>query len=168
LEVFSMSTQASSDSAAGAAPTATAALRLEVVIVPVSDVDRAKAFYLGLGWRLDADFTIADDYRIVQITPPQSPASIQFGVGVSGDLPPGSVKNMYLVVDDVGAAREELLSLGAPVSEVWHGRGPNPDGHEPGPAPDHTSYGSFASFADPDGNTYLLQEIGERLPGREW
>ena len=146
---------------------ATVSLRLEAIMLGVSDVDRAKAFYEGLGWRLDADFDLDDHTRIVQFTPPQSPASIQFGVGMS-ELAPGSVKNMYLVVDDIQAARDELLRFGAPVSEIWHGRGPNPDGHEPGPAPERSSYGSFASFADPDGNTWLLQEISARLPGREW
>jgi catechol 2,3-dioxygenase-like lactoylglutathione lyase family enzyme len=164
-----MSTQASSGSPSGTPPTATVALRFEVAVIPVSDVDRAKDFYSGLGWRLDADFTIADDFRIIQFTPPQSPASVQFGVGVNaGDIPPGSIRNLYLVVDDIEAARNELISLGADVSEVWHGRGPSPDGHQPGPSPDRSTYGSFASFADPDGNTWLLQEITDRLPGREW
>jgi catechol 2,3-dioxygenase-like lactoylglutathione lyase family enzyme len=164
-----MSTQASNDAAGDTTPTATVALRLEVVVIPVSDVDRAKDFYASLGWRLDADFTLADDYRIIQFTPPQSPASVQFGVGVhAGDIPAGSIKNLYLVVDDIEAARNELISLGADVSEVWHGRGPSQAGHEPGPSPDRSTYGSFASFADPDGNTWLLQEITTRIDGREW
>jgi catechol 2,3-dioxygenase-like lactoylglutathione lyase family enzyme len=141
--------------------------KLEVVVLPVADVDRAKAFYQGLGWRLDADFPIADDYRIVQFTPPNSPASIQFGTGVSTAVP-GSVQNLYLVVEDLAAARDELISHGADVSEVFHGSGLNAARRVPGPAPEHGSYGSFATFADPDGNSFLLQEITERLPGRVW
>jgi catechol 2,3-dioxygenase-like lactoylglutathione lyase family enzyme len=158
-------TQASSDTSEASVP-ATVALRLEVAVLPVADVDRAKAFYQRLGWRLDADFPIDEHFRIVQFTPPGSPASIQFGTGTSTQ-PPGSVKDMYLIVNDIQAAREELISRGADVSEIWHGRGLGTEGHEPGPAPDHQSYGSFASFSDPDGNRYLLQEITQRLPGRE-
>ena len=160
------STQVNQDAAAdGADPTAVP-LRLEVVVIPVADVDRAKAFYQGLGWRLDADFPIDEGYRIVQFTPPGSPASIQFGTGLT-TMEPGSLENMYLVVDDLDAARRELISHGVEVSEVWHGRGLGTEGHLPGPAPDRASYGSFASFADPDGNRWLLQEITKRLPGRE-
>jgi catechol 2,3-dioxygenase-like lactoylglutathione lyase family enzyme len=146
---------------------ATVALRFEVAVIPVSDVDRAKAFYQRLGWRLDADFPVSDSYRIVQFTPPGSPASIQFGTGMT-DLAPGSLTDMYLVVDDLDAARDELRRLGADVSEIWHGRGVNPpaDGRAPGRDPDGSSYGSFASFNDPDGNRWLLQEIKDRLPGR--
>jgi catechol 2,3-dioxygenase-like lactoylglutathione lyase family enzyme len=141
-------------------------LRFEVTVLPVGDVDRAKAFYQRLGWRLDADFPIDAGYRVVQFTPPGSPASIQFGVGMT-DLPPGSMRDMYLVVDDLEAARADLVSRGAQVSEIWHGRGVGTTGHhEPGPEPQGQSYGSFASFADPDGNTWLLQEITRRLPGR--
>jgi catechol 2,3-dioxygenase-like lactoylglutathione lyase family enzyme len=146
---------------------ATVPLRFEVTVIPVGDVDRAKAFYQGLGWRLDADFPISDDYRIVQFTPPGSPASIQFGTGMSA-LAPGSMKDMFLAVDDLDAAREELSRLGADVSAPWHGRGVNaaPDQRAPGPDPDGNSYSSFASFSDPDGNSWLLQEITTRLPGR--
>ena len=140
-------------------------LRLEVVVLGVSDVDRAKAFYEGLGWRLDADFPIDEHFRIVQFTPPGSPASIQFGTGVT-TMEPGSVKDIYLAVGDIEAARDELIRNGADVSEVWHGRGLGSEGHAPGRDPDGSSYRSFASFSDPDGNGYLLQEVTERLPGR--
>jgi catechol 2,3-dioxygenase-like lactoylglutathione lyase family enzyme len=155
----------SADAAQSSGP-ATTALRLEVTMLPVTDVDRAKAFYERLGWREDADFTLDDHTRIVQFTPPASPASIQFGMGVTKMT--GPLDNMYLVVDDIEAARAELMSRGADVSEVWHGRGVGSDGHVAGTDPGHTSYGSFASFADPDGNQFLLQEITQRLPGRVW
>ena len=158
-------TRVSSDTKQAPTP-ATVALRFEVAVLPVADVDRAKAFYQRLGWRLDADFPIDERFRIVQFTPPGSPASIQFGTGVT-TMEPGSVKDMYLVVDDLGAARDELISRGADVSEIWHGRGLGTEGHEPGPDPAGQSYGTFASFSDPDGNRYLLQEITKRLPGRE-
>jgi catechol 2,3-dioxygenase-like lactoylglutathione lyase family enzyme len=158
-------TQVSSDTAEASAA-ATVPLRLEVTVLGVSDVDRAKAFYQRLGWRLDADFPLDERFRIVQFTPPGSPASIQFGTGVT-TMTPGSVKDMYLIVDDIEAARDELVSRGADVSEIWHGRGLGNEGHEPGPDPSGQSYGSFATFSDPDGNRYLLQEITERLPGRE-
>jgi catechol 2,3-dioxygenase-like lactoylglutathione lyase family enzyme len=141
-------------------------LRFEAAVLPVSDVDRAKAFYVGLGWRLDADFTIDENYRILQVTPPGSPASIQFGHGLTA-REPGTADGLYLVVDDIDAARAELSSRGATVSDVWHGKGLGaPAGHLPGPDPDNKSYGTFASFSDPDGNTFLLQQITERLPGR--
>jgi catechol 2,3-dioxygenase-like lactoylglutathione lyase family enzyme len=142
------------------------AMRFEVTVLPVSDVDRAKAFYTGLGWRLDADLTFDENYRIVQLTPPGSPASIQFGTGLITAVP-GSAQNMYLIVDDIDEARQHLISHGARVSEVYHGRGMGTEGHLPGPDPDGGSYSTFASFADPDGNTWLLQQITERLPGRE-
>jgi catechol 2,3-dioxygenase-like lactoylglutathione lyase family enzyme len=142
-------------------------LRFEVTVLPVSDVDRAKAFYEGLGWRLDADFPIDEHFRIIQFTPPQSPASIQFGTGLISSTP-GSAQGMYLVVDDIEAARDDLISRGADVSEIYHGRGLGTEGHEPGPSPDRSTYGSFATFSDPDGNTWLLQEITQRLPGRVW
>ena len=141
--------------------------KLEAVVLPVADVDRAKAFYAALGWRLDADFPVAADYRIVQFTPPASPASIQFGVGMT-TAAPGSAQNLLLVVEDIEAARSELASHGAQVSDVFHGAGPNPARRVPGPDPEHGSYKSFATFADPDGNTWLLQEVTERLPGRVW
>jgi catechol 2,3-dioxygenase-like lactoylglutathione lyase family enzyme len=138
-------------------------LKLEVVVVPVSDVDRAKAFYEGLDWRLDADISPGGSLRIVQLTPPGSPSSVQFGTGLTS-AEPGSAQNTYLVVDDIEAARADLIDKGAEVGEVFH----REDGEEvSGPAPDHATYGSFARFSDPDGNSWLLQEITERLPGRE-
>ena len=160
------STQMNSDGAAEAPTPATVALRFEVAVLPVTDVDRAKAFYERLGWRLDADFPIDESYRIVQFTPPGSPASIQFGTGLIS-APPGSCQGMYLIVDDIDAARAELISRGADVSEVWHGRGLGTEGHDPGPDPGGASYSTFASFSDPDGNGWLLQRITQRLPGRE-
>jgi catechol 2,3-dioxygenase-like lactoylglutathione lyase family enzyme len=141
------------------------ALRFEVTLLAVADVDRAKAFYAGLGWRLDADFPLGEHDRIVQFTPPGSAASIQFGTGLT-DMVPGSADGLYLIVGDFVAARDELIGHGADVSEIWHGRGLGREGKEPGPNPERASYGSFASFADPDGNRWLLQEVKERLPGR--
>jgi catechol 2,3-dioxygenase-like lactoylglutathione lyase family enzyme len=143
---------------------ATVDLKLEVVVIPVSDVDRAKRFYEGLGWRPDADFTSGENWRGVQVTPPGSPCSIHFGKGITTAVP-GSVKNLYLVVSDIEAARAELLGRGADVSEAFHfdtfGGPP-----VPGPDPKGMSYGTFATFSDPDGNSFLLQEIRTRLPGR--
>ena len=139
------------------------ALRLEVVGVPVADVDRAKAFYQGLGWRLDADIVRGDDFRVVQFTPPGSACSIHLGVGITSAAP-GSADRLMLVVQDIDAAREQLIACGAEVSEVYHqGEG----GRVPGPDPEGRSYFSYASFNDPDGNQWLLQEIKTRLPGRE-
>jgi catechol 2,3-dioxygenase-like lactoylglutathione lyase family enzyme len=138
-------------------------MKLEVVVIPVSDVDHAKRFYGGLGWRLDADFVVGPDFRIVQFTPPGSACSIHFGTGVTSAVP-GSVRGTYLVVSDVDAARAELIRRGVDVSEVFHrsvGEGPR-DGRDP----TGRSYVSFASFGDPDGNTWLLQEVTQRLPGR--
>jgi catechol 2,3-dioxygenase-like lactoylglutathione lyase family enzyme len=160
------STQVSNGLAADGSGRAPVALRYEVTVLPVADVDRAKAFYERLRWRLDADFPIDEHYRIVQFTPPGSPASIQFGTGLT-TMEPGSMKDMYLIVDDLDAAREDLTAHGADVSEIWHGRGLGTEGHEPGRDPDGSSYRTFASFSDPDGNRWLLQEIRERLPGRE-
>jgi catechol 2,3-dioxygenase-like lactoylglutathione lyase family enzyme len=160
------SSQVSTDAAAESAAPAPVALRFEVAVLPVAEVDRAKAFYQRLGWRLDADFPIDEHFRIVQFTPPGSPASIQFGTGTS-TVPPGSAQEMMLIVNDIEAARTDLISRGADVSEIWHGRGQGTEGHVPGPDPERRSYGSFASFTDPDGNRYLLQEITQRLPGRE-
>jgi catechol 2,3-dioxygenase-like lactoylglutathione lyase family enzyme len=137
--------------------------KLEVVVLPVTDVDRAKRFYEGLGWRLDADFT-SDDFRVVQFTPPGSPCSIHFGKGVT-TAAPGSFKNLYLVVSDMEAARAELIGRGVEVSEAFHYagiRGPR----LPGRDPEGRTYRTYASFNDPDGNGWLLQEITERLPGR--
>jgi catechol 2,3-dioxygenase-like lactoylglutathione lyase family enzyme len=158
-------TQPSNESGNGASGTQPVPLRFEVTLLPVADVDRAKAFYQGLGWRLDADFPLGENDRIVQLTPPDSPASIQFGTGLTA-MAPGSLEGLYLIVDDLDAARAELIGHGADVSDVWHGRGLGTEGRLPGPDPERASYGSFASFADPDGNTWLLQEITERLPGR--
>jgi len=138
-------------------------LKLEVVVLPVSDVDRAKSFYGGLGWRLDADFAAGDEFRVVQFTPPGSPCSIHFGKGVT-TAAPGSGRT-YLIVSDIEAARRELIGRGAAVSEVVHRAGP---GQPPlkGRDPEGRSYSSFASFSDPDDNSWLLQEITTRLPGR--
>jgi catechol 2,3-dioxygenase-like lactoylglutathione lyase family enzyme len=159
------SPRVSSEATNGASGAAPVPLRFEVTVLPVTDVDRAKAFYQGLEWRLDADFPVDEHYRIVQFTPPGSAASIQFGTGLTSAAP-GSAEGLYLIVEDVAAARDDLIGRGAPVSEIWHGRGLGSAGHEPGPDPQRTSYGSFASFADPDGNTWLMQEVTERLPGR--
>jgi catechol 2,3-dioxygenase-like lactoylglutathione lyase family enzyme len=142
---------------------ATIDLKLEVVVIPVSDVDRAKRFYESLGWRLDADFSNGEGWRGVQMTPPGSPCSIQFGT--ANTAVPGSVKNLYLVVSDIEAARAELNGRGVAVSEAFHFAGfggPPVTGHEP----TGRSYGTFASFSDPDGNSWLLQEVTTRLPGR--
>ena len=148
-------------------------MKLEVVVVPVSDVDRAKQFYKGLGWREDADFVGDESFRIVQLTPPGSGASIQFGVGLTA-APPGSLRGAYLVVEDIEAARAELAERGAPVSAVFHearlGARFLPEqaaGRAAGPAGDRKTYGSFLSFDDPDGNGWIVQEITSRLPGRE-
>lgn len=139
-------------------------MKLEVVVIPVSDVERAKRFYGGLGWRLDADFVVGDEFRGVQFTPPGSPCSIHFGTGITSAVP-GSARGLYLVVSDIEAARAELVDRGLDVSEVFHRAGP---GKPPigGPDPGRRSYGSFATFSDPDGNGWLLQEVTVRLPGR--
>jgi catechol 2,3-dioxygenase-like lactoylglutathione lyase family enzyme len=144
--------------------------RLEVVVVPVSNVDKAKDFYQGLGWRLDADFATGEDFRVVQLTPPGSQCSIIFGTGITSAAP-GSADGLQLTVTDIDAARDELVTHGADVSEVFHDAGgvfhhAGTEGRVSGPAPEHKSYGSFASFSDPDGNGWLLQEITTRLPGR--
>ena len=155
--------------------TRTGDMKLEVVVIPVSDVDRAKRFYSNLGWRLDADFAAGDDFRVIQFTPPGSGCSVIFGKNVTAAAP-GSAQGLYLIVADIAAARDELLGRGVEISEVFHGAanvyaGP----HEPylfgrlrvdGPDPEHRSYRSFASFRDPDGNGWLFQEITTRLPGR--
>ena len=146
-------------------PTAsTVDLKLEVVVIPVADVNRAKAFYEKLGWRLDADFSNGENWRVVQMTPPGSPCSIHFGKGVT-TAAPGSAQNLYLVVSDIAAARDELVGRGADVSGAFHftSLGGTP---VPGPDPNGRPYGTFASFRDPDGNSWLLQEIKTRLPGR--
>jgi catechol 2,3-dioxygenase-like lactoylglutathione lyase family enzyme len=150
-------------------------LKFEIAVIPVSDVDRAKAFYAGLGWRLDADFAAGDDWRVIQFTPPGSPASVIFGKNVTAAAP-GSAQGLYLIVSDIEAARNELRSRGADVGEIFHPVGDKHTGtDEPflsgrhrvsGPDPHRGSYRSFASFRDPDGNGWLLQEITTRLPGR--
>jgi len=136
-------------------------MALEVVTLPVSDVDRAKRFYQSLGWRLDADFGAGDDFRAVQFTPPHSPCSIHFGKGLT-TREPGSVDRLILAVKDIDAAREDLVRRGVDVSEVYEARPPGFD------AQGGRSYFAYASFSDPDGNGWLLQEITTRLPGREW
>jgi len=147
-------------------------MKFEAVVIPVSDVDRAKKFYGILGWRLDADFHFDNGFRAVQFTPPGSGCSIQFGTNIT-PAPPGSAHGMYLIVSDIEAARDELVALGVRVSEVFHSATPGaqfqPDGaagRVAGPAPDHATYGSFATFSDPDGNGWLLQEVTTRFPGR--
>jgi catechol 2,3-dioxygenase-like lactoylglutathione lyase family enzyme len=142
-------------------------LKLEVITIPVSDVDRAKAFYGGLGWRLDADFTTASDH-VVQFTAPGSPCSIHFGTNLT-TATPGSAQGLLLIVSDIQAARDQLVGRGLEVSQVFHFAGWNrvdPTARLSGPAPDGRSYASFVSFSDPDGNGWLLQEITTRLPGR--
>jgi predicted enzyme related to lactoylglutathione lyase len=147
-------------------------MKFEVAVIPVSDVDRAKEFYGTLGWRPDADFSFDNGFRVVQFTPPGSGCSVQFGTNMTSAAP-GSAGGLYLIVSDVAAARDELAGHGADVSEVFHAGTPGaqfqPDetsGRVSGPAPDHASYGSFATFSDPDGNGWLLQEVTRRLPGR--
>jgi catechol 2,3-dioxygenase-like lactoylglutathione lyase family enzyme len=144
-------------------------LKLEVVVIPVSDVERAKRFYGSLGWRLDADFTSGETWRAVQMTPPGSPCSVIFGKGVTTAVP-GSVQGTFLIVDDIEAARAELVRYGADVGEVFHFEGnlqvTGTNGRAPGPDPKGGSYRSWASFSDPDGNSWLLQEVKTRLPGR--
>jgi catechol 2,3-dioxygenase-like lactoylglutathione lyase family enzyme len=139
-------------------------MKLEVIVLPVTDVDRAKRFYADLGWRLDADFSGGDELRVVQFTPPGSQCSIQFGKGLTR-LAPGSVQSLFLVVSEMEKARAELIRQGVDVSEAFHYggiRGPRISG----PDPEGRSYRTYASFNDPDGNGWLLQEIKERLPGR--
>ena len=138
-------------------------MKLEVVIIPVSDVDRSKRFYQGLGWRVDADIVRGDDFRIVQVTPPGSGCSVAFGKGVIA-AEPGSSQG-ELIVSDIEAARAEVVGRGVDASEVFHGS-PFGDGRLSGPDPERQSYRSYASFGDPDGNLWLLQEVTTRLPGR--
>jgi catechol 2,3-dioxygenase-like lactoylglutathione lyase family enzyme len=157
-------TQTSNEHATQVPSAATVDLKLEVVVLPVSDVDRAKRFYGSLGWREDADFAVGSEFRVVQFTPPGSPCSIHFGTGVTSAAP-GSASGMYLIVSDIEAVRAELVRRGADASEVFHRAGP---GKPPlsGPDPQRRSYASFGTFSDPDGNSWLLQEIKTRLPGR--
>ena len=153
-------------------PTVVTDLKLEAVVIPVTDVDRAKAFYTGLGWRLDADFAFDNGFRIVQLNPPGSPAAVQFGAGVT-TAQPGSAQGLYLVVTDIRTARDEIAARGVQISDVFHPVEPgaqfvpgSPSGRATGRADKGASYGSFATFADPDGNSWLLQEVTTRLPGR--
>jgi catechol 2,3-dioxygenase-like lactoylglutathione lyase family enzyme len=163
----------SSDVSAGspteAPPVGAIDIKLEVINVPVSDVDRAKAFYQGLGWRLDADIVAGDAFRVVQFTPPRSGCSIAIGKGLGAtfgtdEMAPGSQQRLEIVVSDIEAARDDLVSRGVDVSEVFHLDG----GRVPGPDPNRASYNSYATFRDPDGNSWLLQEVTTRLPGRAW
>lgn len=139
-------------------------MKLEVVVIPVSDVDRAKQFYSSLGWRLDADFVVGEAFRGVQFTPPGSPASIHFGTGITAAAP-GTAEGLYLVVSDIVAARADLVGRGVKVSKVFHRTGPGQPAVK-GLDPERRSYFSYATFSDPDGNTWLLQEGTTRFPGR--
>jgi catechol 2,3-dioxygenase-like lactoylglutathione lyase family enzyme len=169
MEAEMSSLDVSSESPSGAASVKPGEFRLEVVVLPVSDVDRAKEFYASLGWRLDADVAPSEDLRLVQVTPPGSGCSIQFGTNIASGAP-GSAKSLYLIVADIEAARNELLARGVEVGEVFHegalGDRFHAAGRAAGPALDRGTYGSFAAFSDPDGNGWLLQEITTRLPGR--
>ena len=156
-----------------AASVASVDMKFEIVVIPVSDVDRAKEFYVRLGWRLDADYA-TDDFRVIQFTPPGSQCSVIFGKNVTAAAP-GSAQGLYLIVSNIAAARAKLLSLGVKVSEVFHNEGVYTGPDEPylfgrmrvsGPDSEHRSYRSFASFHDPDGNGWLFQELTTRLPGR--
>jgi catechol 2,3-dioxygenase-like lactoylglutathione lyase family enzyme len=171
-EVDMSSTPVAGESATATPRERTADMKLEAVVISVSDADRAKAFYAGLGWRLDADFPFDNGFRVVQFTPPGSPCSIQFGTRITSAAP-GSAQGLYLVVSDMQAARDELVARGVDVSEVFHAASPGaqfePDGDEgrvSGPGPDGGSYRTFATWSDPDGNGWLMQEITRRLPGR--
>jgi catechol 2,3-dioxygenase-like lactoylglutathione lyase family enzyme len=165
-------TDASGDDATSETKIGNVDMRLEAVVIPVADVDRAKGFYASLGWRLDADFAFDNGFRGVQFTPPGSAASVQFGTKITSAAP-GSAQGLYLIVADIDAARDDLVAHGVDASEVFHAATPGaqfqPDGANgrvSGPAPEHASYRSFVTFDDPDGNGWLLQEITTRLPGR--
>src|ERR1700712_4542853 len=165
-------TDVRSEEATGDVNVGRADLKFEAVVVPVADVDRAKEFYARLGWRLDADFAFDNGFRVVQFTPPGSGCSVQFGTNIT-TATPGSAKGLYLIVSDIDAARAELVANGARLSEVFHPASPGAQfqadgatGRVAGRAPEQASYSSFADFTDPDGNTWLLQEITARLPGR--
>jgi catechol 2,3-dioxygenase-like lactoylglutathione lyase family enzyme len=146
-------------------------MKLEVVVIPVADADRSKKFYTKLGWRLDADFPVDNGFRVVQFTPPGSGCSVQFGAKITSAAP-GSAQGLYLIVSDIEAARRDLAGHGIGVSDVFHPGMPGAQfqidgsGRVSGPAPEHATYGSFATFRDPDGNGWLLQEVTTRLPGR--
>jgi catechol 2,3-dioxygenase-like lactoylglutathione lyase family enzyme len=174
-ELEMSNTQPRRETATEAARAKAVDMKLEVVVIPVSDVDRAKEFYAKLGWRLDADYASGDDYRVIQFTPPGSGSSVIFGKNVTA-APPGSAQGLYLIVSDIEAARKDLLARGVNVSEAFHDAGGVYLGKdEPylfgrlrvgGLDPEHRSYRSFASFSDPDGNGWLFQEVTTRLPGR--
>ena len=162
------------DESSSNARNASVDMKLEIVVIPVSDIDRAKEFYVRLGWRLDADFANGEDFRVMQFTPPGSGCSVIFGKNVTGATP-GSAQGLYLIVSDIEAARDALLGRGVAVSEVFHSDGVYAGTDQPylfggrrvsGPDAEHGSYRSFASFSDPDGNGWLFQEITTRLPGR--
>jgi catechol 2,3-dioxygenase-like lactoylglutathione lyase family enzyme len=163
-------TEAGIDAAAQPQDLGNIDMKIEVVTIPVSDVERAKAFYQGLGWRVDADFSPGGPLRVVQMTPLHSGASISFSNGLNTafgvpEMEPGSQHRLELIVSDIEAAREDLISRGADVGELFHLGAAGP---EPGPDPQRASYGTYAVFSDPDGNTWLLQEVNERRPGRLW
>ena len=164
------SVPASSEHATPSPSSEAVQLKLEVVVLPVSDVDRAKSFYSGLGWREDADFATGESFRVIQMTPPGSPCSIIFGKGITAAVP-GSVQDLMLIVHSIAVARAELVGRGVDVSELFHDEGgvfhhAGTIGRVPGPDPQGRSYCTWASFKDPDGNGWLLQEIKTRLPGR--
>jgi catechol 2,3-dioxygenase-like lactoylglutathione lyase family enzyme len=170
VEVEMAGVQTSDDGASEVRADPLPDMKLEVVVVPVSDVDRAKRFYEGLGWRMDIDYVGEPGFRVVQFTPPGSPTSIIIGSGITS-VAPGSADGLQLVVDDIEAARAALESRGAGVSEVFHDEGgifhhAGTAGRVSGPAPEHASYGSFVSFSDPDGNGWIVQEVTTRAPGR--
>jgi catechol 2,3-dioxygenase-like lactoylglutathione lyase family enzyme len=157
-------TEVRSDDARSDASIGGVDLKLEVVIIPVSDADRSKQFYEGLGWRLDADIAVGDDFRVIQFTPPGSGCSVSFGKGVTAAVP-GSAHG-ELIVSDIEAARDELSRRGVDMSELFHGSPFSTEGRISGPDPERQSYRTYASFEDPDGNGWLLQEVTVRLPGR--
>ena len=160
-----MSTASESSATSAQTPSpGTIDMKLEVVAIPVADVDRAKGFYASLGWRLDADLEFGSEIRVVQFTPTHSECSVAFGRGLT-KAAPGSAERLEIVVADIEAARADLIARGVEVSDLFH-RGEA--GIEPGPHPQRASYQTYASFGDPDGNTWLLQEVTERLPGRTW
>jgi catechol 2,3-dioxygenase-like lactoylglutathione lyase family enzyme len=167
-------TQALSETATQTARAQAVDMKLEVIVIPVADVDRAKSFYSNLGWRLDANFTAGDDWRVIQFTPPGSGCSVIFGKNVTAAAP-GSAQGLYLIVSEIEAARDELLRRGVEVSEVFHSGDEHSGTDEPyllgrdrvsGPDPEIRTYRTYSSFSDPDGNGWLLQEVVERLPGR--
>lgn len=167
-----MNTTATSTETTTTQETGTVEFKLEVATIPVSDVDRAKTFYESLGWRLDADFPIREDFRVIQMTPPGSPTAVIFGRGVT-TAEPGSTRAFVLAVQDIEAARADLVARGVDVSGVFHGASgfdlaaAGTDARQPGPDPERSSYKSWISFSDPDGNGWLVQELTTRLPGRE-